>query len=130
MLRFCNNLFFSNPSCIRMYLCLNKSVYNFIHDICFLIPNLKKQRLGTCVKLCMAELDFFLLPKLGKWTKIGPKTEFFEFIEKLVISCYWVYSIMKIILFFVFLHKSHIWKHFCSWDLGQNVLSQLDCRIL
>ena len=27
------------------------------------------------------------------------------------------------------LHKSHIWENFCSWDMGQNVLSQSDCRI-
>ena len=28
----------------------------------------------------------------------------------------------------VFLHKSHIWKNFCPWVMGQNVLSQSDCR--
>ena len=39
-----------------------------------------------CLKLYVAELDFLrkiVLPqKLGKWTKNGPKTGFFEFIEK------------------------------------------------
>ena len=39
------------------------------------------------MKLCVAEPDFpdnfFLPPKLRKWTKNGPKTWFFEFIEKL-----------------------------------------------
>ena len=38
------------------------------------------------MKLCITELNFpskFFLPrKLGKWTKNGPKTGFFEFIEK------------------------------------------------
>ena len=38
------------------------------------------------MKLCMAEPDFqekfLLLQKLGKWAKTGPKTRFFEFIEK------------------------------------------------
>ena len=38
------------------------------------------------MKLCVTEADFpeknFLLRKLGKWTKNGPKTGFFEFIEK------------------------------------------------
>ena len=38
------------------------------------------------MKLCMTGLDFveknFLSPKLEKWTKNGPKTDFFEFIEK------------------------------------------------
>ena len=40
----------------------------------------------SLMKLCVAELDFpgkkFLPPKLGKWTKNGTKTEFFEFIAK------------------------------------------------
>ena len=27
------------------------------------------------------------------------------------------------------MHKSHIWERSCSWDLGQNALSQSDCRI-
>ena len=35
----------------------------------------------------------------------------------------------KFTLFVVFLHKSHIWENFGSWDMGQNVLSQLDCKI-
>ena len=38
------------------------------------------------MKLCVAEPGFpekfFLLPKLEKWTTNGPKTGFFEFIEK------------------------------------------------
>ena len=40
----------------------------------------------TDMKLCMTEPDFleelFLPPNLGKWTKNGPETGFFEFIEK------------------------------------------------
>ena len=42
--------------------------------------------LETCMKFCVAEPDFlgkiFLPQKLGKWNKNGPKTGFFEFIEK------------------------------------------------
>ena len=42
--------------------------------------------LETCIKFCMVEQNFleksFLPQKLGKWTKNGSKTEFFEFIEK------------------------------------------------
>ena len=42
--------------------------------------------LETSVKVCVTEPDFLekfsLPPKLGKWTKIGSKTCFFEFIEK------------------------------------------------
>ena len=40
--------------------------------------------LETHMKLCVKGPDFpekvFLLPKLGKWTKNGPKTRFSEFI--------------------------------------------------
>ena len=35
----------------------------------------------------------------------------------------------KLVLFAVFLHKSHIWEKFCPWEMGENVLSQSDCRI-
>ena len=42
--------------------------------------------LETNMKLSVTEPDFpgktFLPPKWGKWAKIGPKTEFFEFIGK------------------------------------------------
>ena len=40
--------------------------------------------LETYMKFCMIEIseNFFLPKKLGKWTKNGPKTRFFEFIEK------------------------------------------------
>ena len=42
--------------------------------------------LETHMKLCVAEPDFsggnFLPKKMGKWTKNGTKTGFFEFIEK------------------------------------------------
>ena len=48
--------------------------------------------LGTNVKLCVKEPDFpeksFLPRKLGQWTKNGPETWFFEFIEKFVINFY------------------------------------------
>ena len=33
------------------------------------------------------------------------------------------------LLFAVFLHKSSIWEKSYSWDIGQNPLSQSDCRI-
>ena len=42
--------------------------------------------LETHMKLCMREPDFpekFLPPKYRNWTENGPKTWFFEFIEKL-----------------------------------------------
>ena len=34
------------------------------------------------------------------------------------------------ILFSVFLHKSHTWEKSGSWDMGQNDLDQSDCSIL
>ena len=43
---------------------------------------------------------FFLLPKLGKWTKNGPKTRFFDLLKNLVINFYWICSIMKIYIIF------------------------------
>ena len=36
----------------------------------------------------------------------------------------------KFLLFAFFLHKSHICKKLCSWDMGQNTLSQSDCSIV
>ena len=56
--------------------------------------------LETCMKLCVTEPDFldnfFLFPKLGKWTKNGPKQGFLNLLNNLVISFYWICSIMKI----------------------------------
>ena len=58
---------------------------------CFLgIVSLVFSRFGmvleTQMKLYVTELDFlekiFLTPKLRKWTKNGPETGFYEFIEK------------------------------------------------
>ena len=44
----------------------------------------------SCMKLCIAELDFlekFFLPqKLGKWTKNGAKTRFFNLLKNLGIN--------------------------------------------
>ena len=71
--------------------------------------------------LCVAGPDFrgkiFLLPKLWKW------------VQNLLINFYWICSIMKIYIICCALHKSHIWKIFLSWDMGQIVFSQSDCRI-
>ena len=86
------------------------------------------------MKLCVTEADFpeknFLLRKLGKWTKNGPKTGFFEFIEKF--CHYLLLTLPYDEIYFIcckFLHKFHIWENFCSWDMGQNVLRQSDCKI-
>ena len=68
----------------------------------------------------------FLSHKLGKWTKNEPKWGFFEFIG---ICGLWILLNLiyneNFILFSVFLHKSHVWENFCSWNMGQNVPNQL-----
>ena len=59
-------------------------------------------------------------PKSGK---NGPKIVFFEFIKKfgLLFLLDMIYNRS--------LHKSHIWEKPGSWDMGQDALGQLDCRI-
>ena len=76
----------------------------------------------------------FFPQKLGKWAKNGSKTGSFKYIEKF---CHWFLLFIfiinyfhKFILFAVFLHKSHICKNSGSWDMGQNILSQSDSRIV
>ena len=59
---------------------------------------------------------------------------FFEFIAKFIIffrirSIIKVYIIAYTILFVVHLLKSHIWEKPDSGDMGQNAVSQCDCRI-
>ena len=49
--------------------------------------------------------------------------------ENLVINFFLIWSIMKVILFAVFLDKSDIWGKSGSWDMSQNGLGQSDCRI-
>ena len=87
--------------------------------------------LETLIKLWFTARFFgktFLLQKLGKWAK---NTGFFILKKKLVINFHWICSIMKmLIICCVFLHKSYIWEKSCSWDIGQNALSQLDCMFL
>ena len=69
-------------------------------------------------------------PKIGKK---GPK-----WAKTRVFSIYWkIWSLIftefdlewKFILLAAFLHKSHTWENFCSWDMVQNVLTQSDCNI-
>ena len=38
----------------------------------------------------------FLPPKLGKWTRYGPKTRFLDLLRNFVINFYWICSVMKI----------------------------------
>ena len=88
--------------------------------------------LETHMRLYVTGLDFlgifffFFTPKIRK---NGPKTGFFEFIEKFGHQFLLNLFYNENILFAVFLHKSRIWENFCSWGMGQNVLSQSDCTI-
>ena len=60
-----------------------------------------------------------------KWVK--KKQGLLNLFKKLVINFFWIISMM--ILFAVFLHKSHIWEMFCTLGMGQNALIQADRRI-
>ena len=62
-----------------------------------------------------------------KMWKMGPKYGFLNLFENFVINFFWIFS--EFILFVVFLHKSHTWEKSDSRDIGQNLLSQSDCRI-
>ena len=69
-----------------------------------------------------AELSgrIFLPPKLGKWTKNGPKTGSFKFIEKS--GHYFLLNLSYNKNLFYLLHfwkNCHIWENFCSWDMGE-----------
>ena len=87
--------------------------------------------LETHMKLYVTESDFleknFLPPKLGKWIKNGSK-KVLNLLENLVINFYWICCIMKIYIFAVFRHKSHIWENFVP-EFWANVFSQSDCWI-
>ena len=47
--------------------------------------------------------------------------------KKKVINFHWIYSILKI--FICSVPSQILWGKSFSWDLGQNALSQSDCRI-
>ena len=74
--------------------------------------------LETLMKSCMTEPYF-----LG-WKNYTPKLA-----QKLKTLKIWSLILFWFILFAVFLNKSVIWGKSGSWDMGQNALSQLDCRI-
>ena len=85
--------------------------------------------LETFMKLCMTAQFFaktFLPPKLEKQAK---NRGFLNLKTKLVIIFTEFVLQWKFLLFAVFLLNSYIWENSCSWNIGQNVLSQSDCRI-
>ena len=77
--------------------------------------------LETLMKSCMTKPYFWderIIPR--NW----PKKD-----QKLKTLKIWSLILFWFILFAVFLNKSVIWGKSGSWDMGQNALSQLDCRI-
>ena len=84
--------------------------------------------LAWCSKLlwdCAWQPNFFA-QKLGEWAK----NRLFDFKEKSGHSFSLnLFHKFFFLLFDVFLHKSYIWEKYFSWDIGQNALSQSDCRI-
>ena len=49
--------------------------------------------------------------------------------KNFVIVFLWIWSRAKIIFIAIFLLKYHIWEKFAYWDMSQNALSPLDCRV-
>ena len=104
------------PSCLSVFL-------EFNHKISLNFAMVAE----TLIKLCLAAQFFgktLFAPKIGEMGKI----RFFNLKKKLVINFHWICSIIKMFIS-VFLHKSYIWRKSCSWDLGQNALSQSDCMV-
>ena len=64
--------------------------------------------------------------------KMGQKQGFLNLSKDLVFNFYWICSIMKTYIICCVLAQIPYfcsWENFCSWDMGQNVLSLTDCRI-
>ena len=51
--------------------------------------------------------------------------------KNFVIHFFWIWPIMKVDIIHccIFLYISHICEKFGSWDIGQNAIDQLDCKI-
>ena len=50
-------------------------------------------------------------------------------LENLVNNVFWIWSIRKFCIFCCILAQISYWEKSGSWDMGKNVLGQLDCRI-
>ena len=60
---------------------------------------------------------------------MGQKSGFLNLNKNLVINFLWICSIMKIYIICCVPAQILYWEKSCSWDIGQNHLSQSDCRI-
>ena len=59
----------------------------------------------------------------------GPKIRFLKLLQNLVIDIFWIWSIKKVYITCCLLVQIRYLKKAGSWDMGQNALGQLDCRI-
>ena len=60
----------------------------------------------------------------------GPKIRFLKLLQNLVIDIFWIWSIKKVYITCCLLVQIRYLEKAGSWDIGQNALGQLDCRIL
>ena len=87
------------------------SVFPSFHpEVYFVLAHQFFQKLSMVLKahvlLCVTRSDFFA-PKMGK---MGQKLSFLNLLENLVINFFWIWSIKKVCICAVVLHKSHIWE--------------------
>ena len=68
--------------------------------------------------------DTFFAPRNGE---MGENLGVLNLMKNLVINFHSIYSILKI--FICCVPAQILWEKSCSWDIGQNPLSQSDCRI-
>ena len=73
--------------------------------------------------------NFFCPRNWEKDQKIGQKQGFLNLLKNLVINFYLICSKMKNYIICCVPAQIPYLGKFCSWDMGQNVLSQSDCRI-
>ena len=91
--------------------------------------------LETLMKLCMTEPESskkncFCSKNNGNGPKIDQKQGvFFNLKKNLVINFHWICSIMKIYIISCVPAQILYCEKSCSWDIGQNIFSQSDCRI-
>ena len=84
-------------------------------------------------KFCVTKPDFlrktFLAPKIWEKGQKYAKNSFLKLKKNLVINFPRICSIMKIYVIFCVPGQLLYWEKSYFWDIGQNALSQLECRI-
>ena len=87
--------------------------------------------LETHMKMCVTEPEkiFFCPQNCENGPKMGQKKSFLNLLKLFVISFYWFCFIIENLHHLLCFCTNPILENFCSWDMGQNVLSQSDCTI-